>query len=181
MRLVSSTLVPSTERTEILWSPSRVHHRHLAVGRKCDAARARSCIAEIDLSGGGECLARDGEDRDRSFVTIGDQSERPDAIDRNAGRSETSLERRDHCRRLALRSITESRLSGTSFFGSAGSSFMLEDISAIDSRVRSPRFAVDPPRSTAPQFTDHLGRRDAEIDDGHGIVGGVRRAPCSRH
>src|SRR5947199_374921 len=34
---------------------------------------------------------------------------------------------------VALRSITETLLSGASFFGSAASSFMLEDMSVIDS------------------------------------------------
>ncbi len=45
---------------------------------------------------------------------------------------------------FALRSITESRLSGTSFFGSAGSSFMLALTSAIDSSGKTATFCGGP-------------------------------------
>jgi hypothetical protein len=41
--------------------------------------------------------------------------------------------RRDHAGGLALRSMTESRLSLTSFLGSAGSSFWFDDTSAMAS------------------------------------------------
>src|SRR5262249_9149048 len=46
---------------------------------------------------------------------------------------------------VALRSITETLLSGTSFFGSAASSFMLEDMSANDSSGAIATFCGGPP------------------------------------
>src|SRR5690348_10814093 len=45
---------------------------------------------------------------------------------------------------LALRSITESRLSGTSFFGSAGSSFMVAATRAKDSSGATATFCGGP-------------------------------------
>src|SRR5262249_45339421 len=91
-----------------------------------------SRIVEIDFSSGGQRLAGDGEDRDRSVVAIGDERERPGTIDRDARRSEAGLPRRDHRRPRCLKIDHRNSVVGNEL-GSAASSFMLEDMGAIDS------------------------------------------------
>src|SRR5450759_962717 len=143
-RFVSVTLVPSTDRTEILWSPSRVTSAILPSGEKTtllgpDFGSPKSTFpAEVSLlpeivnieTVPSLRLATKASVPARFIdVPVGPRPGSSVAI--TAGG-------------LALRSITESLLSGTCFFGSAGSSFILEATRANDSSGAMATFCGGP-------------------------------------
>src|SRR6266536_2582755 len=76
-----------------------------------------------------------------------------------------------------LRSSTVSLLSGTSVFGSAGSSFMLALTSTIDSSGAIATFCGGPATRRRLEFANDLGRRSAEIDESDGVIRASARPP----
>src|SRR3954469_6609158 len=144
VRFVSSTLVPSIDSTEMLWSPSRVTRAVLPSGENATLDGPEVLLPRSTLPAAvtvfPEMVSTDTVPSPR-FPT---RARLPARFMPMPAGAEPSSSVAITAGGLALRSMTESRLSATSFFGSAGSSFWFDDTSAIDSSGVTATFCGGP-------------------------------------
>src|SRR5215207_3706716 len=99
-RFVHSTLSPWIDRTEILWSLSRV--TSAIVPSEDGLARAGIRLPELDLLLLGQLPARDRQHRNGAFAAVRDEGEGARLVDRDAGGALADRHRLHDLRRRRL-------------------------------------------------------------------------------
>ena len=167
--LLCSTLLPSTVRTEIRLSPSRVTSALLPSGMNATPLGPEVASPSWTLPAGVSVLPQTVNTDTVPSERLATSTRLPAGLMATPAAPGARLHVATTAGGLALRSITEPLLSGAVFFGSAGSTLVAAVTMARPRPAHRDAGGRADHAGRRLDLADDLGRRHADVDDGDGV------------